>query len=74
MSLQLSVRCVLTFVVRAPSVLPSLPFMHHLSRYLLPLPAPGTSGLYDMVMIKDNHIAAAGGIAAAVEGAEVRSY
>ena len=30
-------------------------------------------GLYDMVMIKDNHIAAAGGIAAAVRGAEVRA-
>ncbi len=28
-------------------------------------------GLYDMIMIKDNHIAAAGGIAAAVERAEV---
>ena len=28
-------------------------------------------GLYDMLMIKDNHIAAAGGIAAAVERAEV---
>lgn len=28
-------------------------------------------GLYDMIMIKDNHIAAAGGIAAAVHGAEV---
>lgn len=27
-------------------------------------------GLYDMIMIKDNHIAAAGGIAAAVHGAE----
>ena len=27
-------------------------------------------GLYDMVMVKDNHIAAAGGIAAAVAGAE----
>lgn len=27
-------------------------------------------GLYDMVMIKDNHIAAAGGIAAAVRGAQ----
>lgn len=26
-------------------------------------------GLFDMVMIKDNHIAAAGGIEAAVEGA-----
>ncbi len=29
-------------------------------------------GLFDMVMIKDNHIAAAGGIAAAIKGAEVR--
>ena len=29
-------------------------------------------GLYDMIMIKDNHIAAAGGIKAAVEAAEVR--
>jgi nicotinate-nucleotide pyrophosphorylase (carboxylating) len=29
-------------------------------------------GLYDMVMIKDNHIAAAGGIVAAVKGAGVR--
>lgn len=28
-------------------------------------------GLYDMLLIKDNHIAAAGGIAAAVKGAEV---
>ena len=28
-------------------------------------------GLYDMIMIKDNHIAAAGGIAAAVRGTEV---
>ena len=28
-------------------------------------------GLYDMLMIKDNHIAAAGGIAAAVERAQV---
>lgn len=27
-------------------------------------------GLYDMMMIKDNHIAAAGGIKAAVERAE----
>lgn len=31
-------------------------------------------GLYDMIMIKDNHIAAAGGIPAAVQGAEVRHY
>lgn len=29
-------------------------------------------GLHDMIMIKDNHIAAAGGIKAAVEAAEVR--
>jgi nicotinate-nucleotide pyrophosphorylase (carboxylating) len=29
-------------------------------------------GLYDMVMIKDNHIAAAGGIEAAVHGAQAR--
>ena len=29
-------------------------------------------GLYDMAMIKDNHIAAAGGIGAAVAGAEAR--
>lgn len=28
-------------------------------------------GLYDMLLIKDNHIAAAGGIEAAVAGAEV---
>ena len=28
-------------------------------------------GLYDMIMIKDNHIAAAGGITAAVHGTEV---
>lgn len=28
-------------------------------------------GLFDMVMIKDNHIAAAGGIAAAVKATEV---
>ena len=32
-----------------------------------------SAGLYDMVMIKDNHIAAAGGIPQAVAGAEVRS-
>jgi len=30
-------------------------------------------GLYDMVMIKDNHIAAAGGIVAAVEAVRVRN-
>ena len=30
-------------------------------------------GLYDMLLIKDNHIAAAGGVAAAVKGAEVRA-
>ncbi len=30
------------------------------------------AGLFDMVMIKDNHIAAAGGIAAAVKATEVR--
>lgn len=29
-------------------------------------------GLYDMLMIKDNHIAAAGGITAAVHRAQVR--
>ena len=29
-------------------------------------------GLYDMMMIKDNHIAAAGGIRQAIEAAEVR--
>ena len=30
-----------------------------------------TAGLYDMVMIKDNHIAAAGGIAAALQATQV---
>ena len=29
-------------------------------------------GLYDMVMIKDNHVTAAGGITAAVERCQVR--
>ncbi len=42
-----------------------------LSPVLLSL-TPFPAGLYDMVMIKDNHIAAAGGIAAAVAATEVR--
>lgn len=53
--------------------LPSL-VLHCCTIVLHPVPLfpPAVpAGLYDMVMIKDNHIAAAGGIEAAVRGAEV---